>query len=919
MATVKSPINEMEYGDFLRKLKTNKYAYLYGGISKNGLPILVIPDNKQIINRNEFKYLLKFMTTTLKYSFENCNVETFTIVLDRRNSKWAHVREFIKESIITNSELINMVLIIKPIGFFQKLSNSNLERSNAINIHKLDNTDQLQKFICKENLTIEYKGNIKYDFYIWIDCLKFMNKIRLEISEIEEEIKNYQQFVLKWLNLINPDFIEKGLNDFEQFIERIKMKYEKLDGNSINFVKNIQKSKDNPPYLSIISNHIDSYNAKIREDNKQFLNICDTNRKSLQNNLQRQKWIILYEQVVVLIKDFEQLQVDDLNIEEEYNSIKDKYKECISQIEHCENESKKLEEKSTKHENLQELRSRVIAQHSTYSKRYEQTVQVKLCLASAEPLEKSFAAFLKTVPELLTKDTKGLCRILQDVESLIGRRDKFCQEHSKVLESNDLTVDSGLISKLEDFKKILRKYYAELGQVKMDIGNLINHAKIEAEWKVNRHSNDGKRKRDKKDKIRNLLPSTIELIPRELHLKEFDEFGNKLTTLQKSITELIESEKKYVAELQTVKKRYIENIQTQLRSVPKELINNKYNIFSNWEELLEFHETKVLKVFEENSLNLSNLAFHLYNIASNFGIYQRYCRNYVKNRELIEKMEDHEFFTDFCRNRYGPTQMEFVMSGGKLKSLSAYLCSPFSRFGQYVTNFERILNNMPKDSEEFEAMKLAVRTLSDEVSLINDSDCVNDVVEVTKKVSLPFSKRRENIGEVRDILLFSKCLIKPRLFKIHQKETNSKQPDVVHKTYRTVFLFHNALIFASRPDDRKYRFKGSIKFNEDLLTCFLNLGPHGNPATFVFQLQYGRELEIDCERDSYIFEKWAYSLEKVVPSDKLIMPPNYLTLPVIADSERRQTEKFFRNVTSPSQYSSLSSGYSSEISPSTII
>lgn len=26
-------------------------------------------------------------------------------------------------------------------------------------------------------------------------------------------------------------------------------------------------------------------------------------------------------------------------------------------------------------------------------------------------------------------------------------------------------------------------------------------------------------------------------------------------------------------------------------------------------------------------------------------------------------MEDHEFFTDFCRERHGPTQMEYVMSG----------------------------------------------------------------------------------------------------------------------------------------------------------------------------------------------------------------------------------------------------------------
>lgn len=234
-------------------------------------------------------------------------------------------------------------------------------------------------------------------------------------------------------------------------------------------------------------------------------------------------------------------------------------------------------------------------------------------------------------------------------------------------------------------------------------------------------------------------------------------------------------------------------------------------------------------------------------------------------------------------------------------------------------HLQRILSNMTKDNDELEAMKLAVKTLSDEVSLINDSDCVNDVVEVMKKVSFPFSKRRENISEVRDILLFSKCLIKPRLFKVYQKETNSKQPDVVHKTYRTVFLFENALIFASRPDDKKYRFKGSIKFNEDLSSCFLNLGSSGNSATFVFQLQYGRELTIDCEKDCYIFEKWAYSLEKVVPSDKLVMPPNYLTLPVIVDSEKRQTEKFFRNATSPSQYSSLSSGYSSEVSPSTII
>lgn len=57
---------EMDYQDFIRKLKLTKYAYLYGGISKIGLPVLLFPDNKHLFNYKEFTYLIKFMKYNLK-------------------------------------------------------------------------------------------------------------------------------------------------------------------------------------------------------------------------------------------------------------------------------------------------------------------------------------------------------------------------------------------------------------------------------------------------------------------------------------------------------------------------------------------------------------------------------------------------------------------------------------------------------------------------------------------------------------------------------------------------------------------------------------------------------------------------------------------------------------------------------------
>jgi guanine nucleotide exchange factor MCF2 len=153
----------------------------------------------------------------------------FTILIDRRNDKWSSVKHILLLIQEYFPAKLNDIFILRPQGYFQRVFSTLFFQEELIStnntIHKqqskilsesassynnqnktshsssasasssfksikvLKSLEELNQYIDKEQLTIEFGGNIHYRHQEWIEQRQFIEKLSSNVNECVLDIK----------------------------------------------------------------------------------------------------------------------------------------------------------------------------------------------------------------------------------------------------------------------------------------------------------------------------------------------------------------------------------------------------------------------------------------------------------------------------------------------------------------------------------------------------------------------------------------------------------------------------------------------------------------------------------------------------------------------------------------------------------
>lgn len=154
------------------------------------------------------------------------------------------------------------------------------------------------------------------------------------------------------------------------------------------------------------------------------------------------------------------------------------------------------------------------------------------------------------------------------------------------------------------------------------------------------------------------------------------------------LTELVETERVYVAELGSIIKGYIMEMTNETMShlIPSALIGKSDVLFGNLEEIYHFHGETFLRDLENCISNTELVALCFVQRRDIFfRLYSYYCQNITRSESLREQIQGEPQFLAACQQKLGH----------KLP-LAAYLLKPVQR----ITKYQLLLKDLLKYSDE---------------------------------------------------------------------------------------------------------------------------------------------------------------------------------------------------------------------------
>lgn len=244
------------------------------------------------------------------------------------------------------------------------------------------------------------------------------------------------------------------------------------------------------------------------------------------------------------------------------------------------------------------------------------------------------------------------------------------------------------------------------------------------------------------------------------------------------VNELLDTEQSYIQDLGHVVKGFISEF-SSCSDLPLELKNKEKEVFSNLEEIYEWHSKEFyikVKQFEDEPDVIGDVFIQSEQRMEE--LYSEYCRNKLKSDSLVQRYAD--FFFKSCKERLG-----------QRLQLSDYLIKPVQRITKYQLLLKDILKQQERAGEDCtqlgEALDVALRILKR----------TNDMVNVGMLQGFEV-----NPGETGELILQDEFIVVDGKAKTKGKE-------------RRVFLFEKIIIF-SEPMTREgglpaYRYIHNMK------------------------------------------------------------------------------------------------------------
>ncbi|OAF69696.1 hypothetical protein A3Q56_02531 [Intoshia linei] len=168
--------------------------------------------------------------------------------------------------------------------------------------------------------------------------------------------------------------------------------------------------------------------------------------------------------------------------------------------------------------------------------------------------------------------------------------------------------------------------------------------------------------------------------------------------LNEAMSEIVETEKRFIYDMKSVINVYIGQIDSDVEPIAPFLLKcYKIELFSNFEEIYNFHANTLLPMMESNFNSPLAMAQVFEKKETKFDVYKYYCRNKIISESILNALgHDNVYF------------MECQKQLNHRLPLSAYLLSPIQR----ITKYHLLLGQLAKFT------KNANQTTSKKISAI---------------------------------------------------------------------------------------------------------------------------------------------------------------------------------------------------------
>ncbi|XP_008211520.1 guanine nucleotide exchange factor DBS isoform X2 [Nasonia vitripennis] len=710
-----SMTGEIENGELavrdVADLLQPQYAIITGGKTREGCPIITFPDNGNFHNLTDLDYQRLMLYLTSVPTLHEADLG-FHLVVDRRTDKWNSVKTVLLKISAFFPGLVHVVYVLRPVGFLQKaiseVSNKLFREDFKFRVIVLANVFELHELIEKDQLTEQLGGELAYCHHTWIQ-----NRISLEkFSSMTQDVSLALDSFTR--RLAEVEFPNNTIAT-TTLLSQQQAEYNELKEEILSAARHGEALLDSVRQLTgkATADRLGNVAAverllvQLEETERTFDLFWSHHSSRLRHCLALRQ----FEQ------DFRELQanlgqhlktIEEMTEVGETQSRVDQLLRDTSTFQRiCRGDIDRAEEVITAGQQLLSGRHQCPAEVvepkcaelqrvcTILSQRLERRLHtLTKCRELMEHIDKANTWCTRGIELLAAQNSSTPAdQALQELQSLIEAAEEFHHPRS-IFEDSIMPETKALVTqvlqRIEDVSVMCDKRIMSLKQQLMKPARPIQTVTPEPAKPLQPAPQCIRPGRILKKA--NTMPR-MEMGPvegGEISSPESEPRDGEALRLKRGhvLTELVETERIYVAELGSIIKGYKMEMNNEALAhlVPAPLVGKGDVLFGNLEDIYLFHRDTFLRDLENCISNTELVALcFVQRREIFFRLYSYYCQNIPRSERLREQIQSEPQFLVTCQQKLGH----------KLP-LAAYLLKPVQR----ITKYQLLLKDLLKYSDE---------------------------------------------------------------------------------------------------------------------------------------------------------------------------------------------------------------------------
>ncbi|XP_055282709.1 guanine nucleotide exchange factor DBS isoform X3 [Moschus berezovskii] len=881
------PLCAADIRDQLQK----RFAYLSGGRGQDGSPVITFPDYPAFgdVPDQDFQNVMTYLTSIP--SLQDAGIG-FILVIDRRQDRWTSVKASILRIAASFPANLQLVLVLRPTGFFQRTLSDLAFRFNRddfkmkVPVIMLSSVPELHGYIDKSQLTEDLGGTLAYCHSRWLCHRTAIESFALLVKQTAQML---QAFGTELAETELPNDVQSTSSVLLAHTEkkdRAKedMKLALVEGRRV--LESIREPLARSPEQSPSQDQLDSQStvqrllAQLNETEAAFDEFWAKHQQKLEQCLQLRH----FEQ------DFREVK-SALDVLAQKVTTFTEVGNSLAHVQHLLKDLAGFEEKS----------SAAVQRARALSREGEQLIEHRhYAVDSIRPkchelrhLCDQFAADLERRRGLLGKSL--------ELHGLLEASMKWCDEGIYLLASQPVDkcqsqdgaeaalqelerfLETGAENKIQELSKIFQDYEPILTKDLLEHVQRVFQKQESVEEMFHRRQASLKKLAAKQTRpVQPVAPrpealtkspcpspgirrgsenhssegSALRRGPYRRAKSEVSEgrqgrggsTGDEesLAVLRRHVMkELLDTERVYVEELLCVLEGYAAEMDNPLMThlISTGLQNKKDVLFGNMEEIYHFHNRIFLRELE-NYTDCPELVGRCFlERMEEFQIYEKYCQNKPRSESLWRQCSDCPFFQE-CQKKLDH----------KL-SLDSYLLKPVQR----ITKYQLLLKEMLKYSKSCEGAEDLQEALS---SILGILKAVNDSMHL-----IAITGYEGNLSDLGRLLMQGAFSV-----WTDHKRGHTKVKDLARfkPMQRHLFLHEKAVLFCKRREENGegYEKAPSYSYKQSLNMTAVGITENVKGDAKKFEIWYNarEEVYIIQAPTPEIKAAWVSEIRKVLTS-----------------------------------------------------